>query len=714
MSTSFHSQLWYRIRDLKPALKPGLDIALHTYLGRKWFVLHDPGSGSVHRFTVQAYAIIGAMDGRTTLAEIWELAIERLGPEAPSQDDVLNLLVQMYQSDLILVDIVPLAEELVERMGRKRARKRARFFRNPMSVPLPLGDPDRLLDALAPLVRGKAGLVWLAGWLALICAALITLPAAWPELSQGGAREILALQSLLLMAVVYPPVKLVHELAHGLAVKRHGGECHEIGVMFLLFFPMPYVDASASAAFVDKWARALVGAAGIMAEIALAAAALLIWQAVEPGLVRDLAFNVMLVAGISTVLVNGNPLLKFDGYFVLVDLIEMPNLAQRANKWWGDLVRCWLLDAPDPDARPVTPTEARVFAVYAPAAFVYRIVIMLSIAAFVIDSYFVVGAILAIWSVTQSLIVPIGKALKPLFTDPRLIEQRPRAVAMGVGLAGFLMVLLFAIPLPLRSVIEGVVWVPEEAALRAAAPGFVTTLAVASGEEVHQGALIARLENEALVASRAAQAARLRSAEQTARRAAVSERTALLAAEEVRADAERRLADLDRRIAGLDLHAGRAGRVSLPDDQDSLAQYLEQGTLLGHVLPSRPERVRAAAPQYLADLLQDRLSGASLRFVTGQVSSAEILRLAPAATRILPARALSRDAGGAISADPSDPEGLRALDGVLELDLGLPAGAAHVPFGTRVMVKLDFGAEPLGYRMVRAVRRVFLRHFGAA
>ena len=167
MSTSFHSQLWYRIRDLKPALKPGLDIALHTYLGRKWFVLHDPGSGSVHRFTVQAYAIIGAMDGRTTLAEIWELAIERLGPEAPSQDDVLNLLVQMYQSDLILVDIVPLAEELVERMGRKRARKRARFFRNPMSVPLPLGDPDRLLDALAPLVRGKAGLVWLAGWLAV-------------------------------------------------------------------------------------------------------------------------------------------------------------------------------------------------------------------------------------------------------------------------------------------------------------------------------------------------------------------------------------------------------------------------------------------------------------------------------------------------------------------------------------------------------------------
>jgi putative peptide zinc metalloprotease protein len=712
MSGSFHSQLWYRIRDLKPALKPGLEIALHTYLGRKWFVLRDPAGNSVHRFTPEAYAIIGAMDGQTPLAAIWQAAIQRLGPQAPSQDDVLNLLVQMYQSDLILVDIVPLADELVERMGRKRARKRARFFRNPMSVPLPLGDPDRLLDTLAPLVRGRAGLVWLAGWLVLVVAALITLPTAWPDLARGGVREILALQNLLLMAAVYPPVKLLHELAHGLAVKRHGGECHEIGVMFLVFFPVPYVDASASAAFVDKWARALVGAAGILAEIALAAAALLIWQAAEPGLVRDLAFNVMLIAGISTVLVNGNPLLKFDGYFVLADLIEMPNLAQRANKWWGDLARRRLLAAPNPEARPVTRTEARTFALYAPAAFVYRIVIMLTIAAFVIESYFMVGVILAIWSVTQGLILPMGKLLKVFFTDPRLIEKRPRAAGMGLALAGVLALALFAVPLPLRSVIEGVVWLPDEATLRAGTPGFILTLDAAAGETVASGALVAQLDNDALLAARAAQAARVQAAEQAVRRAVISERTALRAAEEVLADAERRLADMDRRIAGLSLRAGQAGRVSLPAAQDRLAQYVEQGALLGHILPERPERVRAAAPQYLADLMQDRLSGAQLRFVTGQQGRGEILRLAPAATRRLPSRALARDAGGRIAIDPADPEGLRTLDGILELDLSLPSGAAAAPFGTRVLVKLEFGTEPLGYRMGRALRRVFLSHFG--
>lgn len=712
MSTSFHSQLWYRIRELKPLLKPGLEIALHTYLGRKWFVLRDPAGGSVHRVTAESYAIIGAMDGRTPLSAIWDAAIGRLGADAPSQDDVLNLLVQMYQADLVVVDMVPLADELVERMGRKRARKRARFFRNPMSVPVPLGNPDRLLDVLAPLVSGRAGVFWLIGWLALMGAALITLPAAWPDLARSDLRDLLALQNLMLMAAVYPPVKLVHELAHGLAVKRHGGECHEIGVMFLVFFPVPYVDATAAASFVDKWARALVGAAGILAELVMAALALLIWQAAEPGLVRDLAFNVMVVAGVSTVLVNGNPLLKFDGYFVMVDLIEMPNLAQRANKWWGNLVRRWLLAAPDPEARPVTPLEARVFALYAPAAFVYRIVIMLSIAAFVIDSYFVIGVILALWSVTQGLILPTGKALKPLFTDPRLIEQHPRAARLGLGLAGGLGIALLLIPLPLRSVIDGIVWLPEHAMLRAGSPGFLDVLNAASGDEIAQGEQVALLSNDALVASRAAQAARVRAAEQALRRAVVSETTSLRAAEELHADALRRLADLDRRIEGLSLRAGLSGRVSLPEGQDGLARYVEQGELLGHVLPATPDRVRAVAPQYLADLLQDKLAGAQLRLVTGEAGRGAILRLAPSATRRLPSPALSREGGGDIVTDPTDAEGLRTLDGIMEMDLSLPESMAGAPFGARVMVKLEFGNEPLGYRIGRAVRRVFLRHFG--
>lgn len=712
MSGAFHSQIWYRVRALKPALKPGLQISLHNYLGRKWFVLRDPVGGTVHRFTAEAYAIIGAMDGKASLGDIWQAALDRLGPQAPSQDEVLNLMIQMYQADLVLVDIVPLAEELVERMGRKRARKRGRFFRNPMSVPVPLGNPDRLLDALAPLVRGRAGLVWLALWVLVVGAAAVVLPAAWQGVTGGAVREILALENLALMAVVYPVVKLLHELAHGLAVKRHGGECHEIGVMFLVFFPVPYIDASSSAAFPDKWARALVGAAGILAEVAMAAAALLVWQAAEPGLLRDLAFNTMLISGFSTLVVNGNPLLKFDGYYVLSDLIEIPNLATRSSKWWGDLVRRRLLSAPDPDARPTTGFEVRVFAVYAPAAFVYRLVVMVGIALVVIDRYFVVGLLLAGWSVMQGLVIPTGKALKPLFTDQRLMERHGRAAGIAAVAALVLGLVLFALPLPLRATLDGVVWLPDQAALRTGTAGFVEALPVPSGSPVSPGTPVAWLRNDDLQAERAAQAARLAEAELQGRVATVRERSAIRIAAETEAEARRRLADLDRRIAALTLVAGVGGRLSISDADDQMGRFLDQGTLLGHVLPAQAETVRAVAPQHLAQLLQDRLNAAALFVIGGGSGPAQVTRIAPSATRTLPARSLSRAAGGPIATDPTDPDGLVALDPFFELELRLPDTLQDPSFGSRVRVKLDFGSEPVGYRLGRALRRAFLRHFG--
>lgn len=712
MSGAFHSQVWYRVRGLKPALKPGLQIALHSYLGRKWFVLRDPVGSAVHRFTAEAYAIIGAMDGKANLDEIWQASLDRLGPQAPSQDEVLNLMIQMYQADLVLVDIVPLAEELVERMGRKRARKRGRFFRNPMSVPLPLGNPDRLLDALSPLVRGRAGLVWLALWVLVVGAAAVVLPAAWQGVTSGAVREILALENLALMAMVYPVVKLLHELAHGLAVKRHGGECHEIGVMFLVFFPVPYIDASSSAAFPDKWARALVGGAGILAEVAMAAVALLVWQAAEPGLLRDLAFNTMLISGVSTIFVNGNPLLKFDGYYVLSDLIEIPNLASRSSKWWGDLIRRRLLSAPDPDARPTTRFEARVFAFYAPAAFIYRLFMMVSIALFVIDSYFFVGLLLVVWSVTQGLVIPAGKALKPLFTDQRLMERHGRAGGIAAGAAIALGVVLFVLPLPLRATLDGVVWLPDQTALRIETAGFVEALPVPSGAPVVPGTPVVRLRNGDLQAERAAQAARAAEAALQGRVAAARERSAIRIAAETEAEARRRLADLDRRIAALTVAARVDGVLSISDADDQMGRFLQQGTVLGHVLPAQAETVRAVAPQHLAQLLQDRLNAAELHLIGGGLGPAEVTWIAPSATRTLPARALSRAAGGPIATDPADPDGLRALDPFFELELRLPDTLRRPPFGSRVRVKLDFGLEPVGYRLGRALRRAFLRHFG--
>ena len=126
------------------------------------------------------------------------------------------------------------------------------------------------------------------------------------------------------------------------AGEKHGGEVHEMGIMLLVLAPIPYVDASAAGAFRNKWRRALVGAAGMLVELFLAAIAMAAWVMVEPGLVRSVAFNVLFVAGASTLLFNGNPLLRYDGYYVLADLIEIANLGNRSNQYWQWLAKRYL------------------------------------------------------------------------------------------------------------------------------------------------------------------------------------------------------------------------------------------------------------------------------------------------------------------------------------------------------------------------------------
>lgn len=712
MSESYFSPLWYRLSELRPRLKPHLDITVHDYRGETWFVVRDGVTGKIHRFTEQAYAIVGAMDGQVSLDAIWTSATARFGAQAPSQDEVVQLVSQLYQADLLSVDGVPDTGELLERMQRQRGQKRKRLFYNPLSITVPLLDPDRLLTALAPLVRGRMGWFWALAWCALVLSALPMLPAFGAALFSVTMREVLAMQNLALIALVYPIVKLIHELAHGLAVKRHDGAVHEMGVMLLVFYPVPYVDASQSAFFASKYARAMVGAAGIFAELGLAAAALHLWIALEPGTLRDIMFNVMLIGGFSTLAVNGNPLLRFDGYYVLCDLIEMPNLGSRANDYWGHLVKRLVLSVEEPGRRDPALFERIVMFIYAPLAFLYRLVVTLGIAAAVASQYFVVGVVLGAWSLFNGLILPVLKTISKMFSDPRLAERQGRATLMATSTTAVLVAGLLLVPLPLQETVQGVVWLPEAAQLRARTSGTIQALPVPPGQRAAAGAPVLVMEDAWLSTQRTIQRARLDEAEAIAlAERARSEANFRMAREAVLEETER-LDRLDERIAGLVVTASLGGIVSIPDDALLVGRYVHEGELIGHVLPGFGSQVRAAVPEYLADILQDRLAGASVRVSdSGRVLNAELLRVVPAAGNALPSPALGTAGGGPFAADPGDTEGLRTLDRLIVLDLSVP-GLDAERFGQRVHVKLDFGWEPAGFRLYRGARQNLLALFG--
>jgi len=274
--------------------------------------------------------IVGGMDGKRTIDQLWQDAATRLAEEAPSQDELIRLLAQLHSADLLPSEVTPDSTELLERAFKVGRAGWLGNVVNPLAIRMRFWHPDKFFERTSPIVS------WLFSWQGALCWLVVVVPAIvlsvqnWQELSENASDRILAADNIVMMVLSFLVLKALHELGHGYAVKAFGGAVHEIGVMLLVFAPMPYVDASAASGFRSKWQRALVGAAGMIVEVFLAALALYVWLAVEQGLIRSIAYNAMVVAGISTVLFNGNPLLRYDGYYILSDLIEIPNLAQRA------------------------------------------------------------------------------------------------------------------------------------------------------------------------------------------------------------------------------------------------------------------------------------------------------------------------------------------------------------------------------------------------
>ena len=240
------------------------------------------------------------------------------------------------------------------------------------------------------------------------------------------------------------------------------------------------------------------GAAGVAVELFVAAIAFYVWLLIEPGIVRALLFNVMLIAGVSTLLFNGNPLLRYDAYYILADLIEIPNLAARSTRYWGYLIERYLLGVHESEPPNATFGEKMWFVCYGFASTIYRIMVTIVIAMFIAGQFFVVGVILALWAVGAMAVFPVFKAVKHLAGSPRLHKHRSRAItvtaALVLGLAGF----IFLVPMPYHSHAEGVVWLPEQAMVRAGANGYFQDFLINPGAAVVKGQALAQSIDPAL------------------------------------------------------------------------------------------------------------------------------------------------------------------------------------------------------------------------
>ncbi len=713
MSEALFSTNWYRVADLKPRLRGHIRIHRHAYRGEIWYVVEDRVAGKYHRFNPASYRVISLMDGKRDMNQVWVRLTAELAEDTPDQEEVIRLLGQLHGADLIQCDVTPDVAELFERRGKQERKKFVSRYLNPMSLRFPLVDPDRFLEwanRWPHLFRGGWGMLL---WLAAVLPALFLAPLHWPDLTENFSEQLLAMDNLLLMAVVFPLLKSLHELGHGLAAKSRGGEVHEMGIMLLVFFPIPYVEASSSSAFVKKTDRMLVGAAGMLTELFVAALVFYVWLLLEPGLARSLAYNALVLASVTTILFNANPLLRYDGYYILADWVEIPNLGTRSTQYWKYLAERYLLNVAKSEPPPSTIGERRWFIGYAPLAFAYRMFVLFGIALFVAQQYFIVGILLAIWGLVASLGIPWFKIGRALLTEPRFAARstRIRAVLGGAFLGIYL--LLFVMPMPYHTHAEGVLRLPEQALLRAEAAGFVTRALARPGDSLRPGDAVVESVNAELASELEIQLAKL---EEIRARYDAAWGVKPAEASQLEEAMRREQASLDRlreRMARLTLRAGAVGKLLLEHPDDLPGRFLEKGEVVGYLVGSYVPVVRVVVGQEDVDQVRLATRDVVVKLPQNIVATwpARLLREVPAAGHELPSAALGQRGGGDVVLDPNDEEGTKTLQSVFEFELSLQQAAPAEYLGSRVHVRFEHPATPLGVRAWRGIRRLFLSQF---
>ncbi|MFI4881724.1 MAG: HlyD family efflux transporter periplasmic adaptor subunit [Phycisphaerales bacterium JB064] len=712
------SPMWSRVRAMKPRLRSHTQITRQHYRGKRWHVVHDPASNQFYRLTPMAYEFVCLLDGRRTVEETWHLCLETHGDLAPTQVETVELISQLYNANLLMADDTPETEQLLHR-ARQRVKKKAisqamgiMYFR------IRLFNPDGIFTAVEPIVRPLLNRWGFIAWCLLLLTALVALSGEGSALFDSARFQgAIAPANWPWLIVIFVVSKIIHESGHGLVCKRFGGQVPELGIMMLVMFPAPFVDASSTWAFANKWQRVAVGAAGMIFELAAASIAGFVWLATldTGGIANQLAYSAMLTASISTIVFNANPLMRFDGYYILSDLLEAPNLMQRAQNLIKYHFQRYFYRVKNAKPPTVQPGERPLLITYGWLAMAYRVFLFFSITLFVMGQLFGVGLVLAIWTAAVWFIIPLGKWTHWLATSPQLAEKRGRAVLASIGGIALAGVLLGGVPMPDHRRATAVVESEQFTGVYAGSDGFIEDVLVKPGEKVAKGQVIAVSENPELLAQLDQTMGQFRELEARFRSAMSEQVPVADLMVERRAVLLERVRFLQERVDGLTIRAPHDGTIS--DDPRRLAgQYVEQGQPVCTVVAADDIRVVASVDQNEADWLQtmsfeEDFSAQVRRFTQPGVAhevTAFVRR--DAGDRALPHPALADVGGGQVQTTQDQGYGPRATRPrfIVEMEANFEGVRSKLPPmpGERVAVRFSLPPRPLLGQWVDRLRQL--------
>ncbi len=552
-------------------------------------------------------------------------------------------------------------------------------------------------------------------WLAVVGFAAKVAIDHWAQFADQS-QSVLAPGNLALLYAGLVLIKVVHEFGHAAMCRRFGGEVHVMGVMLVFLTPMPYVDTTSSWGFRSRWQRALVGAAGMLAELPVAAAAVFVWAWTGEGAVNALAHNVIFVASVSTILFNLNPLLRFDGYYILSDLLEIPNLQARSDAQVKHLVERFAFGLKHSHSPALSLREAWWLAFYGVASKVYRVFLFAGIVLFLADRYLLLGLLMMMGCLFSWLVKPAWKGLQYLAFSPRLAGRRGRAVAVCAGTAAVLVAALELIPAPEHFRAPGVLEAVEHSIVSAEANGLVAQVVAVSGSEVKRGQVLLALADPELPLHIAATLAQLEETK-AMRQRAMEQSVAELKAIDGRLEAiEKQLRRFEQQQAALTVRAPHDGLWIAPELDHHRGSWLARGTELGQVVNPRAFRFSAVVAEDDASrLFEGNIRSAEVR-LHGQAGFAfKVLeqRIIPAEQQVLPSAALGWRSGGEVAVTGSDQGGVKTREPFFAVQAAIePREGAVLLHGWAGKIRFELPPQPLLGQWVRRGRQLLQKRYG--
>ncbi len=691
-----------RMRRVRAGTRQDLEVTRHLFRGEPAYVIRDPVTFQSHRFEPGDYQIFVALDRSHDLGEVFERLVSSGLMDQKDEESFYKFVFQLHQLSFLNL---PISDEkrLYDRHVLKSAAKRRQKLTGIMFLQVPLVNPNDFLERTQAYVRFVFSKSFFLLWLILIAVAGLTVVKNFDDLIEP-VQGILMAQNLPLMWLTLIVLKLFHEFGHAYACKRFGGYVPEMGLFLIVFTPCAYVDATACWGFSRTRDRVIVCLAGMYIESIFAAVAVLVWAMTAPGLLHSTAYNVIFLAGVVTVLFNINPLMRFDGYYVFSDLVEVPNLRARASRYVAHVGKRVLLSI-ESTAQVMNRRMRTLLFSFGVASIIYRFIIIVGIASVVAMKIPVIGLGVATLMLGATVIGLVRRLTKYMWFSEETAPVRARAVALSLLLLLGVPAVFGLVPLPANVQAQGVLEQIDQAIVRAEVDGFIQQIGIGPGQDVEPKQILLKLDHDVYREGLAGAQAALDASE--IRLIAYQTMDPASAAQEdsQREALHKNLELQQRNIDSLICRSPTAGEVTTCLEPSRVGGFIRRGMPIATISSGQwtikallSEEDYADADPVIGDVVEVRCAAA-----LDQDMAASVLEVAPVGSRFVEGLALTHAGGGQIAVDPMTGEAEQAyFDVTIVVDLD---DASTIMHGATCQVRFEAGTDTLGTKIARRILR---------